>query len=99
MRGIIFFTIFAKNKEFSKNYTYYIITLKKIRTYEATITHSISIGIVAGAGILSSASQANHTMAGSAAGLQLLGKTDAAEGKGEEPHGYYCIAIGCLLCI
>jgi hypothetical protein len=53
----------------------------------------IPIGIVAGAGILFSASQANHTMAGSAAGLQLLGKTDAAEGKGEEQGGYYRIAL------
>ena len=99
MRGIKKNIIFAKNKEISKNYTYYIITLKRVRTYEATITHSISIGIVAGAGILSSASQANHTVASSATGLQFLGKADAAEGEGEEPHGYYGITIGCLLCI
>ena len=26
-------------------------------------------------------------------------RADAAEGEGEEPHGYYGIAIGCLLCI
>ena len=33
------------------------------------------------------------TMAGSATGLQFLGKTDAAEGKGEEQGGYYRIAL------
>ena len=90
MRGIKKNIIFAK-EEISKNYLYN--NPLKIRTYEATITLPIPIGIVAGSGILSSAGQANHTMAGSATGLQFLGKTDAAEGKGEEQGGYYRIAL------